>query len=31
LVELEDLLERKATKAERKQQFDIADYLIKFD
>jgi len=26
-----DLLERKATKAEREQGFDLADYLIKFD
>lgn len=26
-----DLLERKATEAERKQGFDLADYLIKFD
>ncbi len=26
-----DLLERKASEAERKQGFDIADYLIKFD
>ena len=26
-----DLLERKATEAEKKQGFDIADYLIKFD
>ena len=26
-----DLLERKATEAERKQGFDIADFLIKFD
>jgi hypothetical protein len=26
-----DLLERKATKTDRKQGFDIADYLIKFD
>jgi hypothetical protein len=26
-----DLLERKATEAERKQGFDLADYLVKFD
>lgn len=26
-----DLLERKATKAEKKQGFDLADYLIKYD
>jgi len=26
-----DLLERKATEAEKKQGFDLADYLIKFD
>jgi predicted phosphatase len=26
-----DLLERKATEAERKQGFDLADYLIKYD
>jgi hypothetical protein len=31
LVEVDDLLERKATEAEKKQQFDIADYLVKFD
>ena len=28
---ISDLLERKATEAERKQGFDLADYLIKFD
>lgn len=31
LVEVDDLLERKATESEKKQQFDIADYLVKFD
>jgi hypothetical protein len=29
--QVSDLLERKATEAERKQGFDLADYLIKFD
>jgi hypothetical protein len=31
LFAVSDLLERKATEAEKKQGFDIADYLIKFD
>jgi hypothetical protein len=30
-VSVSDLLERKATEAERKQGFDLVDYLIKFD
>ncbi len=30
-VSVSDLLERKATEAERKQGLDLADYLIKFD
>jgi hypothetical protein len=29
--QVSDLLERKATEAERKQGFDLADYLVKFD
>ena len=31
LVEVSDLLERNASEAERKQGFDLADYLIRFD
>lgn len=31
IFSVSDLLERKATEAERKQGFDIADYLIEFD
>ena len=31
IFKVSDLLERKATEAEKKQGFDLADYLIKFD
>lgn len=31
IFSVSDLLERKATEAEKKQGFDLADYLIKFD